>query len=154
MQGVKAATEYGDATDEVAENMAALKGDARSVANAYKSLNSTLTQVANNQYYRNKYAAGDRDQETISAIASMTGLDEKTVKEHEDYVNSILDEMYEGDKESIQNMVSAYDQFITDDSFVVPLPELQTSGGSVDLSDAINGMTAEAAGQLQSLADG
>lgn len=78
---------YGDFTDEVLDGSKRWKGSARDVAAAYKDLNSTLSQVANNQYYRQQYKAGKRDDETVDAIASMTGFDSDFVREHEDVVN-------------------------------------------------------------------
>lgn len=65
--------QWDDMTDEVIDGSKRWRGSARDVAAAYKDLNSTLTQVANNQYYREQYRAGKRDDETIEAIASMTG---------------------------------------------------------------------------------
>lgn len=152
-RGVKAATKYGDSTEEVADNMAELRGNARSVAGAYKSLNQVLTSASNNQYYRSQYMSGSRDKDTIAAIASMTGLDEQAVQEHSDYVEQLMDEMYASDLETVQNEVSAFDQYLSSQNFAVELPALQTSGGAVDLSDAISAMTSDAAAQLQSLAD-
>lgn len=143
---------WDDMTDEVIDGSKRWKGSARDIASAYKDLNSTLTQVANNQYYREQYKAGKRDDETIEAIASMTNYDAEFVKEHEDLVNSMLDDLVAEDVESINARLGTLDQFITEDAFTVPLPDVVAAGGSVDFSDAINQYASESASELIYLA--
>lgn len=141
---------YGDMSEEVLQNSLALKGNKREAAAARKNLNQLLTTAANNQYYRQRYRSGERDDETIASIVSQTGYDEDFVKEHSDQVEKMLDTMMESDIEEVQAQVSAYDQFLTKDivdEIAVSMPEIKGVDGRVDFSEAVGRLTAESAAE-------
>lgn len=143
---------YGKLTDEVIANSKAWKGNKRDVAAAFKTLNSTMSEVANNQYYREQYKAGARDSETIEAISAMTGFDKKIIKEQPELVAEMMDELVAADVETVQAKLSEFDQFLAQDDIQVQMPTIVGAGGSVDFSEAVSRLSGESAAELQTLA--
>lgn len=72
--------ELGETAEEAAKRYKQLHGSAADVASAYRDMNSAMTRISNNKYYRDLYKSGNRDKETLQSIASQTKMTEEMLK--------------------------------------------------------------------------
>lgn len=117
VQGVKATSMYGDMADEVVATMQDMEGGARRAAQAYKDLMSVMRTMNNEGELFSLYAAGSRDQEIISQLASAYGLEESDFYSNDGQVPSVVLKAHErqaaANLADVQADVSGYDQYIT-----------------------------------------
>lgn len=140
INGITALNLYGDATEQVAEAMQRWAGTTQDVADATKDLISTMTQLGNNQYYRELYLSGDRSVETIQAIAQMTGLSEEVVINNSDLTTSMLGVVASGELDMLGTMMSGMDVYLSDPAIQAALQRGGTrdADGRYNLSDSID----------------
>ena len=138
---------YGDFTKEVMSNSKAWKGNKREISNAFKELNSSLAKIGNNQYYRTQFKNGARDKETLEAIGAMigiSGLDEKYVKEHSEYIESLLEAAYESDLEAANVLADSIDEIINLQDFSVDQSNISVdASGNLNMSGVMSALAAD-----------
>lgn len=82
--GLKAAIgdldDFADLTDNAKNLMLQLRGSAKDTSAALKAFGGVATDAADNQFFREKYKAGDRSKETLTAISKMTNIGQDALK--------------------------------------------------------------------------
>lgn len=79
-EGVRANKMFGSSSEEVAKNIEEFNGNAKTAATAIRNMNSQMTTISNNTFYRNQWRAGKRDSDTMSQVSQMTGLSVNLLK--------------------------------------------------------------------------
>lgn len=146
-EAIRNANKYGESTEDVISAMSQWGGTAKKAASGLKTLNSTVVEAQNNQYYRDKYRSGARDDETVKAIAEQTGFDEADVKAGKQSVKDMLDITEAADLEEINDQINALNEF-SDQNITLTGPNITMESGSVDIATALSSMTDEASAEL------
>lgn len=105
------AGKYGNATDTVKDRMKLFSKDTATQVSALKSLNSTLTNISQNKYYREKYRSGARDSTTLANIKEQTGMSENELK-NDKFKNQALTMLDMQENLEIKDIQSYVDSFI------------------------------------------
>lgn len=148
IEGIRASQKYGASTEDVISNMSQWGDTAKKTASGLKTLNSTVVEAQNNQYYRDKYRSGAIDDETIKAIAEQTGFDESDVRDRKQAVKDMLDITEAADLEEINNQIDALNEIAAQDITISAPTITMLDNGSVDLQTVLSQMEAAAAEQL------
>lgn len=146
-EAIRNANKYGESTEDVISAMSQWGGTAKKAASGLKTLNSTVVEAQNNQYYRDKYRSGARDDETVKAIAEQTGFDEADVKAGKQSVKDMLDITEAADLEEINDQINALNEF-SDQNITLTGPNITMESGSVDIATALSSMTDEVSAEL------
>lgn len=147
-EGLKVNQKYGASTEDVISNMSQWGDTAKKTASGLKTLNSTVVEAENNQYYRDRYRSGARDDDTVKAIAEQTGFDESDVKDGKQSVKDMLDIVEAADIEEFNNQIDALNEAVAQDITLTAPTITMLNNGSVDLETVLSQMEAEAAAQL------
>lgn len=148
IEGIRTSQKYGASTEDVISNMSQWGDTAKKTASALKTLNSTVVEAQNNQYYRDKYRSGAIDDETIKAIAEQTGFDESDVRDRKQAVKDMLDITEAADLEEINNQIDALNEIAAQDITISAPTITMLDNGTVDLQTVLSQMEAAAAEQL------
>lgn len=146
-EAIRNSNKYGESTEDVVSAMSQWGKTAKQAASGLKTLNSTVVEAQNNQYYRDKYRSGARDDETIKAIAEQTGFDEADVKAGKQSVKDMLDITEAADLEEINNQIDALNEFSAQ-NITLTGPNITMESGSIDIATALSSMTDEASAEL------
>ena len=155
------AKNFGKATKSNTAQMDLFSKDAKKQGAALIQMNQALSKVAQNQYYRQQYRSGKRDNKTLQGVASLIQApDAKAVKKmNEETVKKLLDASENVDKGTVQEYANTYakqiesminDQFKQGELVVDGVPVTVSSGPvNIDASGSI----AEANAGLAQLID-
>ena len=139
--GVTALNLYGDATERVTSLMQQWAGTTEDVANAMRDLVSQMTQLSQNEYWRNRYNSeinnGTLSIETAQAVAQMLGVNEDFVIANEAAVTAMLGLTGQGDKETLGTLMRGMDVYLNDVAVQGALVETEEGSGVYDLTSSV-----------------
>ena len=144
IDGVTALNLYGDATERVTSLMQQWAGTTEDVANATRDLVSQMTQLSQNEYWRNRYNSeisnGTLSIETVQAVAQMLGVNEDFVIANEAAVTAMLGLTGQGDKETLGTLMRGMDVYLNDAAVQDVLVETEEGSGVYDLTSSVTAL--------------
>lgn len=144
--GVTALNLYGDATERVTSLMQQWAGTTEDVANAMRDLVSQMTQLSQNEYWRNRYnseiSSGTLSIETVQAVAQMLGVNEDFVIANEAAVTAMLGLTGQGDKETLGTLLRGMDVYLNDVAVQDALVETEEGSGVYNLTSSVTALEA------------
>lgn len=146
IDGITALNLYGDATERVTSLMQQWAGTTEDVAKAMKDLVSQMTQLSQNEYWRNRYNSeisnGTLSIETAQAVAQMLGVNEDFVIANEAAVTAMLGLTGQGDKETLGTLLRGMDVYLNDAAVQDALVETEAGSGVYDLTSSVDALEA------------